>query len=58
VAGTWILYESERSQSSGLDCGRTTHAAVQKVTVELKFPSLAVDQWGNKGTWTMVYNQV
>lgn len=57
VAGTWILYESERSQSSGLDCGQSKHAAVQKVTVELKFPSLAVDQWGNKGVWTMVYNQ-
>ena len=32
-------------------------APVNKVRVELKYPNVAVDQFGNQGTWTMVYNQ-
>jgi len=31
---------------------------VDKVKVELKYPNVAVDQFGNIGTWTMIYNQV
>ena len=31
---------------------------VAKLRVSLKYPNLAVDQFGNLGTWTMVYNQV
>ena len=31
---------------------------VDKIRVELKYPNVAVDQFGNIGTWTMVYNQV
>ena len=30
----------------------------EKLRVTLKYPNLVVDQFGNKGTWTMVYNQV
>ena len=33
-------------------------AAVEKVRLELVFPSSARDQFGNTGTWTMIYNQV
>jgi hypothetical protein len=32
--------------------------AVAKFRVDLKYPNVAVDQFGNVGTWTMVYNQV
>ena len=32
-------------------------APVNKMRVELKYPNVAVDQFGNQGTWTMVYNQ-
>ena len=31
---------------------------VNKVKVNLKYPDVAVDQFGNIGTWTMIYNQV
>ena len=33
-------------------------AVVAKFKVDLKYPNIAVDQFGNIGTWTMVYNQV
>lgn len=57
VAGSWMFYESERSQGSSLDC-TGSQPVVQKQLVELKFPNVAVDGWGVEGTWTMVYNQV
>ena len=28
------------------------------VKVNLMFPDVALDQFGNKGFWTMIYNQV
>ena len=33
-------------------------ATVEKLRLELVFPSSAMDQFGNTGTWTMIYNQV
>jgi len=60
VEGQWIFYESERSMGSSLDCSDTRDlslAPVRKVKILLKYPDTAVDQFGNEGTWTMVYNQ-
>ena len=57
VVGSWIFYESERSGSSSLDCSRAVDA-VQKVRLVLKYPNSVVDEFGNIGSWTMVYNQV
>jgi len=60
VEGQWIFYESERSMTSKLDCSDVRDpslAPVRKVKIQLKFPNVAIDQFGNEGTWTMVYNQ-
>ena len=57
VEGSWIFYETERSSDSSLDCSRATDA-VHKVRVVLKYPNTVVDEFGNIGSWTMVYNQV
>jgi len=56
VAGSWIFYESERSGTNKIDCS-TGLTIVEKTRVTLSYPDVAVDQYGNKGTWTMVYNQ-
>ena len=56
VEGSWIFYESERSGDSSIDC--SAMAAVNKVRMVLKYPDTAVDEFGNIGKWTMVYNQV
>ena len=56
VEGSWIFYESERSGPSSIDCGAVD--AVHKVRMILKYPDTAVDEFGNIGRWTMVYNQV
>jgi len=56
VEGGWIFYESERSQDSKIDCMGLV-PVVSKFRVDLKYPNKAIDQFGNVGTWTMVYNQ-
>jgi len=56
IAGTWTFYESERSGDSTLQCTGKV-AVVDKMTVDLMYPNSAVDQFGNFGTWTMIYNQ-
>jgi len=56
VEGSWIFYESERSQGSNIDCSKH-NPVVSKFRLSLKYPNVAVDQFGNTGTWTMVYNQ-
>ena len=72
VEGSWIFYESERSQGNNIDCSKNgisfnrynlsshsiTEAVVNKLRVDLKYPNVVVDQFGSEGTWTMVYNQV
>ena len=57
VVGKWTFYESERSGDSRIDCSLGA-AVVEKVEVKLVYPNEAIDQWNNKGTWTMIYNQV
>merc|ERR1719264_921438 len=56
VVGKWTFYESERSGDSRIDCSLGA-AVVEKVEVKLVYPNEAIDQWNNKGTWTMIYNQ-
>ena len=57
IVGKWTFYESERSGNSEIDCSLGA-AVVEKIEVKLVFPNLAIDQWNNKGSWTMIYNQV
>jgi len=56
IAGTWTFYESERSEVSNIQCSGKV-AVVEKMSVDLMYPDAAVDQFGNIGTWTMIYNQ-
>jgi len=56
VVGTWTFYETARTAGANIDCS-SPKGMVAKLRVSLKYPNLAVDQFGNLGTWTMVYNQ-
>jgi len=35
----------------------TEYEVTQKIQLQLLSPNIAVDQYGNKGHWTMIYNQ-
>ncbi|XP_042905830.1 dipeptidyl peptidase 1 [Parasteatoda tepidariorum] len=57
VRGTWMFYEGERSGESDLDCSNFRGPTLNSMKFELLFPNIAVDELGNKGYWTIVYNQ-
>ncbi|XP_042225516.1 dipeptidyl peptidase 1-like isoform X2 [Homarus americanus] len=56
VRGDWIIYETERTGHANIDCDNMG-PIVHKKTVKLMYPNVAVDEFGNHGTWTMIYNQ-
>jgi len=56
IVGTWNFYESQRDGDSTIDCSGKV-SFVEKSLIELLYPNTAKDQFGNIGTWTMVYNQ-
>ena len=56
--GVWAFSLDDTNADSAVDCAQ--HNVVKtktKYTVELLYPNMAVDQYGNQGFWTMVYNQ-
>jgi len=56
VMGDWMLYETERSGKADIDCD-DMGPLVHKTNVSLLYPNIAVDEYANRGTWTMIYNQ-
>lgn len=57
VAGKWTLWEGPRGVKPGASCANHQGPWERKVRVTLLSPNKVVDQFGNEGTWTMVYNQ-
>jgi cathepsin C len=56
IVGTWIFYESDRGHSSSVDCTNPKNLTHQS-QLEILFPNIVIDQYGNKGFWTIIYNQ-
>ena len=55
VAGNWIFYIGQGGNTNKLKCD--DFKVVRELGIQLFFPDLAVDQAGNVGFWTMIYNQ-
>ena len=34
-----------------------TDSPKTNITVDLKYPNVVIDEYGNEGHWTMIYNQ-
>lgn len=56
IAGTWIFHAGPSGQDNTLDC-RSGFQVRNSLTVKLSYPDSVMDQDGNKGFWTMIYNQ-
>ena len=54
--GTWTFLETERLGDNTLNCDELGPIVYNK-TITLRYPNSAVDELGNVGTWTMIYNQ-
>ncbi|XP_065577934.1 dipeptidyl peptidase 1-like [Artemia franciscana] len=59
IKGSWIFYESARIHDGTIDCKEFGQRmpVIHKAKIELMEPNIAVDQFGNKGHWTLIYNQ-
>lgn len=56
IAGKWTLYEGSRIHNGSIDCSSIVSVA-RKLRVDLRYPDIAVDEFGNHGHWTMIYNE-
>ena len=52
----WIFQESDQIESRGVSCTEFP-TRTNDVYIKLHFPNVATDNWGNIGTWTLIYNQ-
>jgi len=57
IQGTWIFSETERNGVNSIDCFSNKSPVSKKIQLQLSRPNVAVDQYGNKGYWTVIYNQ-
>ncbi|XP_067008532.2 dipeptidyl peptidase 1 [Anabrus simplex] len=56
VQGKWIFYEGVRNNTKTEDCDEMG-AVLRKLRIDLQYPNRAIDEYGNEGRWTMIYNQ-
>ncbi|KFM62597.1 Dipeptidyl peptidase 1, partial [Stegodyphus mimosarum] len=57
IRGEWIFQEGKREGDSTIDCANFTGPVIHTLALNLLFPNVAIDEFGNKGYWTIVYNQ-
>lgn len=60
VEGKWVFQIGQMDYDSSVNCTgfpSVFNPAESKLTVTLYFPDLAVDEFGNHGFWTLIYNQ-
>ncbi|KAK6174809.1 hypothetical protein SNE40_013386 [Patella caerulea] len=56
ISGKWTFFVSSRGHDKTLDCSKNSKT-VSQISMNLYFPDVVVDEFGNKGFWTIIYNQ-
>ncbi len=56
VAGSWTFFIGATGNDNSIDCSKDFNT-VTSLIVDLKFPDVAVDEYGSEGFWTLIYNQ-
>ncbi|KAK3579390.1 hypothetical protein CHS0354_029698 [Potamilus streckersoni] len=56
IRGKWIFMIGNKGHDQTLNCSSFA-SPVMKLEITLYFPDLAIDQFGNTGFWTIIYNQ-
>lgn len=55
ILGTWTFSIGPAGFDNTINCA--SFEPLKTLTVQLVFPDVAVDQFGNEGFWTLIYNQ-
>ena len=55
VLGTWVFHQGQTGYATAPDC--TSFDVIYTMQVELMYPDVAQDEYGNRGFWTLIYNQ-
>ena len=56
IRGSWLFSVGQGGYNNTIDCSKE-FSVVSKLRVDLLFPDIAMDENGNLGFWTMIYNQ-
>jgi cathepsin C len=56
VRGTWLFSLGPTGFNSTVDCSKPFDVK-RTIRVELLYPDVAQDEFGNQGFWTLIYNQ-
>ena len=56
LLGAWEFHVGPAIFNNSIDCSKP-FSPVKVISINLVFPIMAVDQFGNLGSWTIVYNQ-
>lgn len=56
IRGTWIFSYTQIGGDNKINCTAET-SYVSTIKLTLDFPDFAMDEYGNTGYWTMIYNQ-
>ncbi|KAK3608345.1 hypothetical protein CHS0354_030800 [Potamilus streckersoni] len=56
VRGKWVFMIGSKGHDRTLDCS-AFDSPIMELQITLDFPNLAIDQFGNTGFWTLIYNQ-
>ncbi|OUC48912.1 cathepsin C exclusion domain protein [Trichinella nativa] len=57
VAGTWKFQESGYSTKGPATCENAIMDFSRQNIIQLLYPNVALDKFGNRGKWTLIYNQ-
>jgi cathepsin C len=55
ISGKWSFHIGPKGGDKTIDC--SSFSVQTELTVQLSYPDVAVDESGNKGFWTLIYNQ-
>jgi len=56
IQGNWVFSIGPNNNDRSLDCS-TQFDTIRSLKVKLMYPDVAVDEFGNEGFWTIIYNQ-
>lgn len=57
IRGQWTFFVGEGGHDRKIDCANFDQVKKSEYNITLEFPNVVTDQFGNKGFWTLIYNQ-